>query len=51
MVRKPESFVEHRLIRETERALKDAGIEARMSLLIGVSGGPDSMALLTYYPG
>lgn len=46
MVRKPESFIEHRLIRETERALKDAGIEARMSLLIGVSGGPDSMALL-----
>ncbi len=43
---KPEIFIERRLSRQTERALKDAGIKANTSLLIGVSGGPDSMALL-----
>ena len=43
---KPEVFLERRLIRQTERALKAAGITSRSPLLVGVSGGPDSMALL-----
>jgi len=46
MATKPEPFVERRLIRHTEKALKDAGIKPRTSLLIGVSGGSDSIALL-----
>ena len=46
MTSKPEDFLERRLIRQTEKALKEAGITSHTSLLVGVSGGPDSMALL-----
>ena len=46
MISKPEDFLERRLIRQTEKALKEAGITPHTSLLVGVSGGPDSMALL-----
>jgi tRNA(Ile)-lysidine synthase len=46
MTSKPEVFLERRLIRQTEKALKEAGITSPTSLLVGVSGGPDSIALL-----